>query len=283
MWTKYAWALGLIMARLCYPHLHQCPMQELWMGQSSPCLQYHTWLPLPCLPAPAELSREGSVWLAVIWGCLWGVGMSWMYSKRKGSKLIYPFQSVYLSLPYWSLLGAFPSCNGASHVCPALLQPRGTAAQISSATKLQAQILPSSHECFCSVHCISGWGSAAVPCACSPGRHKEQITSNPGLVWLWLRAACTTHRPSLSVLHTNCVIGWWSHPSEKHKHSDFCIGNKLLLTKYPTAAFHKVFNTLLYEIHSVRTCTSKDRQSSAQFLNCVPNWPVILQTANINT
>lgn len=68
MWTKHAQALGLIMARLCYPPLHQHSMQELRMHQSTltlpraahlACLAL-LLLPL-ALPTPAELSRQSSV------------------------------------------------------------------------------------------------------------------------------------------------------------------------------------------------------------------------------
>lgn len=171
----------------------------------------------PALPTPAELNRESSVWLTVIWECLLRSGDVFKVCIRRCIKshgciqrgkaqiLIYTFQSFYL--PYlvpsrcipevqWSIPCVFSTPVGQW----VLLHKK------SSAMKLETQILQSSHEYFCSVHFTSCWGSVAVPCVCFPGLC---------FIWLWLRAACTMHRPSLSVLHANCVTGWWSHPSGK--------------------------------------------------------------------
>lgn len=119
------------MARLCYPHLHQYPMEELWINQST-----LTSLPLPCycLPLLASTCRaqQSSVWF--IWGCLLRNGKVMSAFKEERLKYLYKPSNVFITAlldPFlvhsqgeWSIpcVSSTPvgTCSGYCHTKPAV-------------------------------------------------------------------------------------------------------------------------------------------------------------------
>lgn len=175
--------------------------------------------------------------------------------KEERLKYLYKPSNVFITalIPFWCI----PKVSGASHVSPAHLQVPvvGTATQNSSAMQFQAQIL---HTAAMSV---------SVQCIASLAEAQQQLCGSACLAstssgsGLGLPAPCTD-LPYLSCTVIVLLADEAIH-QEKHRLSYFCVGSKLLFTKCYTAAFHEVFNTVLYEICSVKTSTSKDRRTSA--------------------